>query len=83
MDPFRPSNSWDLPLVVRFAGEILDRADEIHVHGDWAKKRLDEGRYKSSDPYSSPADAKLRKECEEYLKRLLEEIRQQRNPKPR
>lgn len=68
---------------MRFAGEILDRADEILAHGDGTKKRLDEGRYKSSDAYSRPADPKLRKECQEYLKRLLEEIRQQRNPQQR
>ncbi len=72
-----------MPLLVRFAGEILYRADEIRVHDDWTKKKLDDGKYKSSGIYSSPADPKLRKEYEECLKRLWEEIRQQRNAKQR
>jgi 4-hydroxy-4-methyl-2-oxoglutarate aldolase len=61
--------------------EVLDRADEIHIHDEWTKKKFDEGKYKSSDIYSTPADPKLQQEYQEYLKRRLEEIRKQRTPK--
>ncbi len=55
--------------------EILDRADETHVHDEWTKKKFDEGKYKSSEIYGSPRDPVLKKEYEEYLKKRLEEIR--------
>jgi regulator of RNase E activity RraA len=55
--------------------DVLDRADTLHVHDDWTRKKFDEGRYKSSDIYSSPKDPALRKEYDEYLKKRLEEIR--------
>ena len=61
--------------------EVLDRADEIHIHDEWTKKKFDEGRYKSGDIYSTPTDPKLQQEYQEYLKRRLEEIRKQRSPK--
>jgi 4-hydroxy-4-methyl-2-oxoglutarate aldolase len=61
--------------------EVLDRADEIHIHDEWTKKKFDEGKYKSSDIYSTPTDPKLQQEYQEYLKRRLEEIRKQRSPK--
>jgi len=61
--------------------EVLDRADEIHIHDEWTKKKFDEGKYKSSEIYSTPADPKLQQEYQEYLKRRLEEIRKQRSPK--
>lgn len=61
--------------------EMLDRADEIHTHDEWTKKKFDEGKYKSSEIYSTPADHKLQLEYQEYLKRRLEEIRKQRSPK--
>ena len=61
--------------------EILDRADEIHIHDEWTKMKFDEGKYKSSDIYSSPKDPKLQKEYQEYLKRRLDEIRQQQTSK--
>jgi regulator of RNase E activity RraA len=57
---------------------VLDRADETHIHDEWTKKKFDEGKYKSSEIYGSPSDPKLKKEYEEYLKKHLEEIRQQR-----
>jgi len=66
------------PQLVR---EVLDRADEIHVHDEWTKKKFDEGKYKSSEIYSTPADPKLLQEYQEYLKRRLEEIRKQRSAK--
>ena len=61
--------------------EVLDRADEIRIHDEWTKKKFDEGKYKSSEIYSTPADPKLQQEYQEYLKRRLEEIRKQRSPK--
>jgi hypothetical protein len=61
--------------------EVLDRADEIHVHDEWTNKKFDEGKYKSSEIYSSPSDPKLQLEYHEYLKRRLEEIRKKRSPK--
>ena len=55
--------------------DILDRADTIHVHDEWTRKKFDEGKYKSSEIYGSPKDPALKKEYEEYLKKRLEEIR--------
>ena len=66
------------PQLVR---EVLDRADEIHIHDEWTKRKFDEGKYKSSDIYSTPSDPKLLQEYQEYLKRRLEEIRKQRSAK--
>jgi 4-hydroxy-4-methyl-2-oxoglutarate aldolase len=56
--------------------EILDRADETHIHDEWTKKKFDEGKYKSSEIYGSPRDPALKQEYEEYLKKRLEELRQ-------
>jgi 4-hydroxy-4-methyl-2-oxoglutarate aldolase len=55
--------------------EIVDKADETHIHDEWTKKKFAEGKYKSSDIYGSPRDPELKKEYEEYLKKRLEEIR--------
>jgi len=66
----------------QFVKEVLDRADEIRIHDEWTKKKFTEGKYKSSEIYSSPKDPKLVQEYQEYLKRRLQEIRSQRdNPK--
>ena len=51
---------------------------EIRIHDEWTKKKFDEGKYKSSEIYSTPKDAKLRAEYEEYLKRRLAELKKQR-----
>ena len=59
----------------QFATEIMDKADEVHVHDEWTRKKFDEGKYKSSEIYSSPRDPALKKEYDEYLKKRLEEIR--------
>jgi 4-hydroxy-4-methyl-2-oxoglutarate aldolase len=64
----------------QFVKDVLDRADEIRVHDEWTKKKFDEGKYKSSEIYSTPADPKLQREYQEYLKKRLEEIRKQRGP---
>lgn len=58
--------------------DLLDRADEIHIHDEWTKKKFDEGKYKSSEIYGSPKDPKLRQEYKEYFRKRLEEIRAQR-----
>src|SRR6201981_238668 len=62
----------------QFVKEVLDHADEIHVHDEWTQKKFAEGKYKSSEIYSSPKDPKLVQEYQEYLKRRLQEIRSQR-----
>ena len=58
--------------------DVLDRADEIHIHDEWTRMKFDEGKYKSSDIYSSPRDPELRKEYQEFLKKKLNELREQR-----
>ncbi|MBZ5650790.1 MAG: dimethylmenaquinone methyltransferase [Acidobacteriia bacterium] len=65
----------------QFVQEVLDRADETHIHDEWTKKKFAEGKYKSSEIYGSPSDPKLQQEYQEYLKKRLEEIRQQRSSK--
>ncbi|MBV9340559.1 MAG: dimethylmenaquinone methyltransferase [Acidobacteria bacterium] len=65
----------------QFVEEVLDRADETHIHDEWTKKKFAEGRYKSSEIYGSPSDPKLQEEYREYLKRRLEEVRRQRSTK--
>ena len=65
----------------QFVQEVLDRADEIHIHDEWTKKKFAQGKYKSSEIYDSPSDPKLQQEYREYLKKRLEEIRQQRTSK--
>ncbi len=65
----------------QFVKEIVDNADELHVHDEWTRKKFDEGKYKSSEIYGSPTDPKLQQEYKEYLKKRLDEIHKQRNPK--
>jgi 4-hydroxy-4-methyl-2-oxoglutarate aldolase len=55
--------------------QIVDNADVIHIHDEWTRKKFDEGKYKSSDIYSTPRDPALKKEYDEYLKKRLEEVR--------
>lgn len=57
---------------------ILDRADTLHIHDEWTRKKFDEGKYKSSEIYSSPKDPALQKEYQEYLARRLAEIKASR-----
>ena len=54
---------------------ILDRADTLHVHDEWTRKKFDEGKYKSSEIYSSPKDPALLKEYQDYLAKRLAEIK--------
>lgn len=51
--------------------EIVDQAEITHIHDEWTKKKFDEGKYKSSEIYSTPRDPALVKEYEEYLKQKL------------
>jgi regulator of RNase E activity RraA len=60
------------------AEAILDRADETHIHDEWTRKKFDEGKYKSSEIYSSPKDAVLKQEYADYLKKRLAEIKASR-----
>src|ERR1700736_2393653 len=63
----------------QFVKEVLDRADETHIHDEWTKKKFDEGKYRSSEIYGSPKDPKLQEEYREYLKKRLDEIHKQRS----
>jgi len=63
----------------QFVQEVLDHADVTHIHDEWTKKKFAEGKYKSSEIYSSPTDPKLKQEYQEYLKKRLEELRKQRS----
>lgn len=58
--------------------DVLDRADELHIHDEWTRMKFDEGKYKSSEIYSSPSDPELQKEYQEFLKKKLAELREQR-----
>ncbi len=59
--------------------EVLDHADETHIHDEWTKKKFDEGKYKSAEIYGSPKDPKLQQEYREYLKKRLDEIPKQQS----
>jgi len=59
----------------QFVTQIVDNADVIHVHDEWTRKKFDEGKYKSSEIYSSPKTEELRKEYQEYLKKKLDELK--------
>jgi len=61
--------------------EILDRADETHIHDEWTKRKFDEGKYKSQEIYGSPRDPVLKKEYEDYLAKKLAELKAQRAQK--
>ena len=63
----------------QFVQEVLDKADETHIHDEWTKKKFAEGKYKSSEIYGSPSDPKLQQEYQEYLKKRLDEIHKQRS----
>jgi regulator of RNase E activity RraA len=55
--------------------QMLDGADRTHIHDEWTKLKFDEGKYKSSEIYSSPKDPALKKEYEDYLKKKLDELK--------
>jgi len=58
--------------------DVLDRADELHIHDAWTRMKFDEGKYKSSEIYGSPSDPALKKEYQEFLQKKLAELREQR-----
>jgi 4-hydroxy-4-methyl-2-oxoglutarate aldolase len=60
----------------QLAQHVVDYADTIHIHDEWTRKKFDEGKYKSSDIYSTPRDPALKKEYDDYLKKRLDEIKQ-------
>jgi 4-hydroxy-4-methyl-2-oxoglutarate aldolase len=55
----------------QFVKEIIDNAEELHVHDDWSQMMLKTGKYKSSDIYPSPRDPELKKQYEEYKQQHL------------
>src|SRR6476469_5273383 len=61
----------------QFVQEVMEKADAIHVHDEWTKKKFAEGKFKSSEIYGSPTDPNLKREYEEFRKRRLEEIRRE------
>jgi regulator of RNase E activity RraA len=65
----------------QYVQEVLDKADEVHIHDEWTKKKFAEGKYKSSEIYGSPTDPNLKRQYEEYLKKRLDEIRRERASK--
>ena len=65
----------------QYVQAVLDKADEVHIHDEWTKKKFAEGRYKSSEIYGSPSDPNLKREYEDYLKKRLDEIRRDRAAK--
>lgn len=65
----------------QFVQEVLDQADITHIHDEWTKKKFAEGKFKSSEIYSSPKDPKLQQEYQEYLKKRLEELQKERAAK--
>jgi 4-hydroxy-4-methyl-2-oxoglutarate aldolase len=48
--------------------QVLDKAEETHIHDEWTQMKFKSGKYKSTDIYPSPRDPALQKEYEEYKK---------------
>jgi 4-hydroxy-4-methyl-2-oxoglutarate aldolase len=55
----------------QFVKEIVENAEELHVHDEWTQMMLKTGKYKSSDIYPSPRDPELKKTYEEYKQQHL------------
>ncbi len=55
----------------QFVKEIIDNAEELHVHDEWTQMMLKTGKYKSSDIYPTPRDPELKKQYEAYKKQHL------------
>jgi len=53
--------------------QVVDRADETHIHDEWTQMKFKTGKYKSTDIYPSPRDPALKKEYEEYKRKKLEQ----------
>jgi regulator of RNase E activity RraA len=48
--------------------DVVDAAETTHLRDEWIKKKMDLGKYKSSELYGRPRDPALLKEMEEYIK---------------
>lgn len=55
----------------QFVKEIVENAEELHIHDDWTQMMLNTGKYKSSDIYPSPHDPELKQAYEDYKKQHL------------
>ena len=55
----------------QYVKEILDKADETHIHDEWTKDKFMHHHYKSSDLYGSPRIPELKEEYEQYKKEQL------------
>jgi 4-hydroxy-4-methyl-2-oxoglutarate aldolase len=55
----------------QFVKEIIDNAEELHVHDAWTQMMLKTGKYRSSDLYPSPKDPALKKQYEDYKRQHL------------
>jgi regulator of RNase E activity RraA len=51
--------------------DVLNKAEETHIHDEWTKEKFLTGKYKSTDLYPTPADPALKKEYEEYKAKRL------------
>ena len=51
--------------------EVVDKADETHIHDEWTQMKMKTGKYKSTELYGSPKDPALKAEYAEYLKARL------------
>lgn len=82
--PIRVGNATVMPGDIAFgdregvyfvpphlAQQILDRAEETHVHDEWTKEKLLSGKYKSIEVYGSPRTQELKDEYAEYVKKKL------------
>ncbi len=54
---------------------LVEASRTTRIHDEWTRRKFDEGKYKSTDIYSTPRDSALRQEYEEYLKRELEKLK--------
>jgi Demethylmenaquinone methyltransferase len=50
--------------------EVVNKADEIHIHDEWTKSKLMTGKYKSSEIYGTLSE-ELKKEYEEYKRKRM------------
>ena len=55
--------------------EIVDAADETHIHDEWTKNKFLTGKYKASELYGGPLSPELKKEYDEYFQKRMAEIR--------
>lgn len=55
----------------QFVKEIIENAEELHVHDEWTQMMLKTGKYRSSDSYPTPRDPELKRQYDEYKKQHL------------